>query len=61
MFIHEVDRADAIKIVSLSMAVVMLVAFIARQTTKAVLFRKVAFDDILVLSAFVSIRCFVEA
>lgn len=54
MFMHVADRANAIKIASWSMAVIMLMIFTARQTTKAVLFRRVALDDILILLAFVS-------
>ncbi|KAH7397389.1 hypothetical protein BKA66DRAFT_408537 [Pyrenochaeta sp. MPI-SDFR-AT-0127] len=49
--LQEVDRTNAIKIASWTLLAITAVVFIARQIMKAIVFRRVALDDLLILLA----------
>ncbi|KAF1850267.1 uncharacterized protein K460DRAFT_350343 [Cucurbitaria berberidis CBS 394.84] len=51
--VQEVDRTNAIKIASWSLMGITVAVFIARQLMKAIVFRRVALDDLFILFATV--------
>ena len=51
------DRSDTIEIATYALTGAFVVFFIARQVMKAIVFRKVALDDLFILLATVSYSC----